>query len=397
MRVKLFNSLARKKQNFAVHGNKVGMYVCGITPDAKAHIGHAFVFTSFDVLVRYLRHLGHKVRYVQNLTDIDDDIIRRSKAQKKNWKTFGKEHAREFLLEMRWLNNVDPDVYPKATEHIQEMIVLIKKLLKKGVAYVKNGCVYFEVAKDRDYGKLSLLSRRMMLKIANERGNYPDDPNKKNPLDFVLWQVKMPGEPAWSSPWGDGRPGWHIECSAMAMKYLGETIDIQGGGSDLLFPHHESSIAQSETATQKQYARFWLHVGMVRCDGEKMSKSLGNVVLVEDMQKKYSANTLRIFLLSHHYRSVWEFHEKDIVKAQKINDLFQDVWKVKSKTIKALNVSLWEKKFYSAMSDDLGTKKALVVLQSLAREIVKKSQKKSITKAQVFFTTAFNILGLTIQ
>ena len=396
MKLKLFNSLKKRKESFIIRANKVGMYVCGITPDADAHIGHAFVFTAFDVLVRYMRYLGQKVVYVQNLTDIDDDVLKRSKAQGKDWKTFGEKYAQKFLSEMKWLNNVQPDFYPKATDHIQEMIVIIEKLLKKGIAYEKNGCVYFEVKKDKEYGKLSLLTKRMMLKIANERGNYPDDPNKRDPLDFVLWQKKMPGEPFWSSPWGGGRPGWHIECSAMAMKYLGDTIDIQGGGSDLVFPHHESSIAQSEAATKKQYARFWLHVGMVRYGGKKMAKSLGNVVLVGDMQKKYSANTLRIFLLSHHYRSVWEFREKDMKKAQKMNDLFLRAWKTESKIAKPLNVLPWEKKFYGAMDDDLNTKKALEVLESLSREIVKRNQQKSITEAKAFLITAFNILGITI-
>ena len=397
MKLKLFNSLVRRKQDFIVRFNKVGVYVCGITPDAPAHVGHAFVFTFFDVLVRYLRYLGYKTTYVQNLTDIDDDVLKRSKEHGENWKVFGKKHARMFLEDMKWLNNAQPDVYPKATDHIKDMIHIIQKLLKRGIAYEKNGSVYFSIAADKEYGKLSRLSKRTMLKIANERGNYPNDKNKKDPLDFVLWQAKKSGEPSWPSPWGLGRPGWHIECSAMAMKYLGDTIDIQGGGSDLAFPHHESSIAQSELATGKQYARYWMHVGMVRCDGEKMSKSLGNVVLMRDLKKKYSSNTIRIFLLSHHYRSVFEFHEKDIQKAKKTNELFLRVWRIQVVMGAALDISLWEKRFYGAMNDDLNTPKAIRVLESLSREIVRKNQRKNVVDARAFLNTAFNILGFVIE
>jgi len=397
MKLKLFNSLLQRKQDFIVHSNKVGMYVCGITPDAPSHVGHAFVFTFFDVLLRYLRHLGYTTMYVQNLTDIDDDVLKRSKEHGKNWKVFVQEYTQKFLEDMQWLNNVQPDVYPRATDHIKEMIRIIQKLQKKGIAYEKNKSVYFSIAEDADYGKLSRLSKRAMLPIANERGNYPNDENKKDSLDFVLWQAKKRGEPFWPSPWGSGRPGWHIECSAMAMKYLGETIDIQGGGADLVFPHHESSTAQSESATGQQYARYWMHVGMVRCGGEKMSKSLGNVVLIRDLKKKYSSNTIRIFLLSHHHRSVWEFHEKDIKRAQKTNDLFKRVWQVEAKIAQPLEVSPWEKRFYEAMNDDVHTPRALGVLELLAREMVRADQKKSVAEAKAFFTTAFNILGLAIE
>jgi L-cysteine:1D-myo-inositol 2-amino-2-deoxy-alpha-D-glucopyranoside ligase len=391
----LFNSLARKKEAFHVSGRKAGIYVCGITPDAPTHIGHAFVFTFFDVLLRYIRYLGYGAIYVQNVTDIDDDILRR--AQGKNWKKFGQKHTKEFLKDMKWLNNMAPNVYPKATGHIVDMISIIQKLLDIGVAYEKNKSVYFSIAKDKDYGKLSGLSKKAMLKIANERGNYPDDPNKKDPLDFVLWQAKKKGEPSWASPWGKGRPGWHIECSAMAMKYLGKTLDIQGGGNDLMFPHHESSIAQSENATGKLCARFWLHAGMVRYKKAKMAKSLGNVVLIKDMRKKYSASTFRIFLLSHHYRSSWEFFEKNVAKANTINNLFKRAGHIQSKGNTPFFVAARERRFYGAMNNDMDTPQALKVLEGLAKEIVKVHQKKNVVQAKAFLTTAFNILGLAIQ
>ncbi len=396
-KLRLFNSLTKKKELFMAPSHKVGIYACGITPDAPAHLGHAFVFTSFDVLMRYLRHLGYQTTYVQNVTDIDDDILQRSKKQGENWKKFGNTYIKEFLSCMSWLNNVQPNAYPRATDHIGDMIALIQLLLKKQVAYEKNGSVYFSIKKDRAYGKMSKLSKKQMFKIANERGNNPNDPNKKDPLDFVLWQKEKPGEPFWPSPWGKGRPGWHIECSAMAMKYLGKTIDIQGGGADLLFPHHESSIAQSESATNHTYARYWMHIGMVKYQGEKMAKSLGNVVLVRDLKECYSANTLRIFLLMHQYRSSWEFFESNMQNAQALSELFRQVWEIESAVKPSLDVARWKKQFYTAMNDDLNTPKALFVLESLAKEVIKTNAKKNVAEAKTFLQKALDILGIIME
>ena len=394
-KLRLFNTLQSKKQIFTPDGETVDMYVCGITPDGVAHLGHAFLFTSFDVFVRYLKFKGYKTKYVQNLTDIDDDLLMRSKKAGKDWRDFGEENAQIFLDDMHWLNNQQPDYYPKATDHVDEMIQIIQKLLKKKMAYEKNGSVYFSVDKDRNYGKLSGLNAKEMLAIANERGNNPDDPNKKDSLDFLLWQAAVKGEPTWDSPWGKGRPGWHIECSAMATKYLGESIDVQSGGSDLIFPHHESSIAQSEYANGKPFARFWMHIGMLCYQGEKMSKSLGNLVLIRDLRKKYTPNTVRLLLLSHHYRSVWEYTEKELPQAQKVEKIFQKAWRVQSKQGKSLDIASYEKQFYAAMDDDLNTPKALQVLENLAVEISK--SKKNVTEAKAFLATAFNILGLAIS
>ncbi len=237
-----------------------------------------------------------------------------------------------------------------------------------------------------------------MLPIANERGNNPKDPNKLDPLDFVLWQAKKPGEPAWLSPWGWGRPGWHIECTAMATKYLGDTFDIQGGGSDLIFPHHESTIAQSEFATgKKPYVRYWMHTGMLRYEGEKMSKSLGNLILIDDLRKKYSANTVRIFLLFHHYRDVWEYFEKDLKEAKKLDELFKSVWQARSGPGEDFDNSKYEKKFFRAMDDDFDTKSALEILKELAQQIFKNQGRKNITNAKSLFHKAFDILGLKIE
>ncbi|MBI4217382.1 MAG: cysteine--tRNA ligase, partial [Parcubacteria group bacterium] len=353
--LKIFNSRTKKNEWFRPATRRVGVYVCGITPYDITHLGHAFTYTFFDVLLRYLRHIGYETTYVQNLTDIDDDIIKKSKELNKNWRKLGEENAQRFLQDMRWLNNEQPDVYPRATDHISGILRMIQTLLKQGAAYEKNGSVYFSVARDRFYGNLSGLSRKQMLPVANQRGNNPDDKNKKDPLDFVLWQARKKGEPFWMSPWGPGRPGWHIECSVMSTAYLGNTIDIHGGGSDLLFPHHESEIAQSETATRKRFVRHWVHTGMLRYKGKKMSKSLGNLVLIGDLQKKYGANAVRIYLLSHHYRSVFEFHEKDLKKARQREELFKKVWRVRSQTGNILDISGYAEGFHKAMNDDMNT------------------------------------------
>jgi len=395
--LKLFNTLGRKKELFEARNNKVGMYVCGITPYSVTHLGHAFTYTCFDVLSRYLKQLGYKVMYVQNLTDIDDDILKKAKQEKTNWRTLGQENTQKFLHDLRWLNNVQPDVYPRATDHIERMTDIIAGLLKKGFAYEKNGNVYFAVGAYREYGRLSRLSKKEMLRTANQRGNNPDDPDKKDPLDFVLWQSKKAGEPSWLSPWGLGRPGWHIECSAMATQYLGHSVDIHGGGADLVFPHHESEIAQSQSASRRRFGRYWMHVGMLKYKGEKMSKSLGNLVLVEDLKKHYATNTVRIYLLSHQYRSAFEFFEKDMKKAQATATLFKKVWRVQSAPKKSLAVSKYEQAFYEAMNDDLNTPKALDTIRILAQQILKNRRTNNVTDAKAFLNKTFGILGLLVE
>lgn len=397
-KLRIYNSLTRRKENFKSRkGNTIGVYVCGITPYDITHLGHAFTYTFFDVLVRYLRHLGYRTTYVQNLTDVDDDLLKRAKESGKNWKKLAEKNTQKYLEDMNWLHNLQPDVYPRASDHIAEIIRIIRILERKKIAYLKNGNVYFQILADNDYGKLSKLSKKEMLSVASEHGSDSDDPNKKNPLDFILWQAKKPGEPAWSSPWDFGRPGWHIECTAMSMKYLGETFDIHGGGADLKFPHHESSIAQSETATGRQFVRYWMHPSMVLCDGVKMSKSLGNIVFIGDLKKKYNSNTIRIYLLSHHYRSVLDFNEKDIKPAQKTSELFRNVWLAQSEGGESLDISHYEETFYEAMNDDLNTPAVLKTLENLANQILKNHRKKNITNAKTFLIKALHILGLTIQ
>ena len=291
--MKLYNTLSRSKENFkSLMPNKITMYVCGVTPYDTTHIGHAFTYTAFDVLYRFLKFQNYEINYTQNVTDIDDDILKRAKKVNQNWKELGEFWTNKYVNDMHALNNVKPTHYVKATETISTIIEIIEKLIADEFAYEKNGNVYFDVKKDKDYGKLSKYNRIQMLQLSKERGANPDDPDKKDPLDFILWQRSKNDEPFWESPWSKGRPGWHIECSSMAYKYLDKKIDIHGGGSDLRFPHHESEIAQSEAFTgQKPFSQFWLHTGTVMYEGEKMSKSLGNLVLVSDLLKKYSSNT----------------------------------------------------------------------------------------------------------
>jgi L-cysteine:1D-myo-inositol 2-amino-2-deoxy-alpha-D-glucopyranoside ligase len=291
----------------------VGLYVCGVTPYDTGHLGHAFTYLSFDVLHRYLEYLGHHVVYVQNLTDVDDDMLRRSRESGEDYLELGNRHVTTFLTEMAALNWLPPDHFPRATQHIPQMLEMIERLVANSHAYAAEGHVYFSVASWPTYGELSKLSPEEMLPLALERGSRPEMPGRRDPLDFVLWQPSLPDEPAWDSPWGPGRPGWHIECSAMSSAYLGTQFEIHGGGADLAFPHHESEIAQSEAATgRRPFVEWWMHAGMLRYEDEKMSKSLGNLVLVRDLLSSYSGDAIRLYLVSHHYRDELTFHPADL-------------------------------------------------------------------------------------
>ena len=295
---------------------RVGLYVCGVTPYDTGHLGHAFTYVSFDVLHRYLEYLGHDVVYVQNLTDVDDDMLRKARETGEDYLDLGNRHVTTFLTEMAALNWLPPDHYPRATEHIPQMLTMIGRLVERGLAYPAEGNVFFSIDAWPRYGELSHLSRDAMLPLANERGNVPDMPGKRDPLDFVLWQRSLEDEPSWPSPWGAGRPGWHIECSAMATAYLGDRFEVHGGGGDLAFPHHESELAQTEGATGvTPWVRHWAHAGMLRYGGEKMSKSLGNLVLVRDLLRTYPGDAIRHYLVSHHYRSEVDFREEDLARS----------------------------------------------------------------------------------
>ncbi|HWY79165.1 MAG TPA: cysteine--tRNA ligase [Candidatus Sulfotelmatobacter sp.] len=364
--MKLFNSLTKTKETFAsLQPNKVTMYVCGITPYDTTHLGHAFTYTIFDVLYRFLKFQNYQVNYTQNVTDIDDDILKKAKQIGKDWQKLGTFWTDKYRDDMRILNNIAPTHYAKASETMPTIIDIIKKLMIDGFAYEKNGNVYFLVQKNPDYGKLSKYNREKMIQLSKERGANPDDQNKKDPLDFILWQKSKPKEPFWESPWGKGRPGWHIECSAMVYKYLGKKIDIHGGGTDLIYPHHESEIAQSEQFTrEKPFCQFWMHVGMVGYQGEKMSKSLGNLVMVSDLLKTYSPNAIRYLLLSHHYRDPWEYYQEELDKAAETIQMIEEEIRKIPNNQKAESLE----SFSDALSDDLNIPKALKVLSKTSQE-----------------------------
>ena len=318
--MKLFNSYSQSVEEFqTLEEKQVRMYICGITPYDTTHLGHAFVYVQFDALKRFLEFKGYKVTYTQNVTDIDDDILKRAKRDGKDWIELGDSWTEKFLADLKALNVQMPDHYIKATSAIDEIVEMVSGLIEKGFAYESQGNVSFEVSKFSEYGKLSKYPEQKMLELLKERGGNPDDHNKRAPLDFILWQKSAEGEPSWDSPWGKGRPGWHIECSAMIKKTLGEQIDIHGGGFDLIYPHHESEIAQSQSFTGlSPFVKYWMHIAMVSYQGEKMSKSLGNLVLVADLLKKYSANAVRLMLLLNHYRKPWEFTDRHIEEAQEL-------------------------------------------------------------------------------
>ncbi|MBA3551367.1 MAG: cysteine--tRNA ligase [Actinobacteria bacterium] len=292
---------------------RMGVYVCGITPYDSAHVGHAFTYVHFDVLVRYLRRRGAEVTHVRNVTDVDDDILRVARERGVDFRELAARETEKFARDMGALGVVPPTVSPRATEFVPEMVEEVERLVAAGFAYERGGNVYFRVAADSGYGRLSGLSRQEMLRLAEERGGHPEDPEKDDPLDFVLWQRSAPDEPWWDSPWGRGRPGWHIECSTMALRLLGRPVDIHGGGDDLIYPHHECELAQAEgVPSGAPFVRHWMHTGSVAQDGTKMSKSLGNLVFVSDLLERYDGATIRSFLLRRHYRDDWEFDEGDL-------------------------------------------------------------------------------------
>lgn len=287
----------------------VTMYTCGITPYDSTHLGHAATYLTYDVLQRRLRDLGHDTRCVRNITDVDDSILPKAKELGVHYLDLAASELARFDADMERLEMLPAWSEPRATSAIADIRGFIGMVLDQGFAYQAGGAVYFEVSKFPKFGQISHLSRDEMLLLAKERGGNPDDPHKRDPLDFVLWQPSQPDEPAWETLWGPGRPGWHIECSALCLRELGTSIDLHGGGSDLIFPHHECEAAQSEAATGEPLVRHWMHQAMVRMDGEKMSKSLGNLVFVSDLSLTWDPRAIRLACLSHHYRSSWEWHD----------------------------------------------------------------------------------------
>jgi L-cysteine:1D-myo-inositol 2-amino-2-deoxy-alpha-D-glucopyranoside ligase len=398
--MQLFNVLTGRLEQFETSGDRVSLYVCGITPYDTTHLGHVFTYATFDVLIRYIEFLGGKVRYAQNVTDIDDDILRRASEVGEEWQKLGDRWTVHFIDDNVALNIRPPDHFPRATDVIDGIVDTVQDLLAAGVAYESAGNIYFNLDRDPEYGKLSRLSYDEMLPVANERGNNPDDPNKRDPLDFVLWQGQGPGEPAWDSPWGPGRPGWHIECSTMSTSYLGQPIDIHGGGADLIFPHHESEIAQAENASGHQpYTRFWMHVSMVRYQGEKMSKSLGNLVMVRDLlETGWSADAIRMVMVGRHYRKPWSYEESGLAKAAEIAEKLKAAVTVAGGDGQLLDSTDAEEAFTTAMDNDLDTPTACNVLEGLAESILSAAARgQDVRAAQKVLRDRCTIFGLTLD
>lgn len=397
--MQLYNTLSRKLEPFNPQREPVTVYVCGITPYDTTHLGHAFTYSTADILVRYLELNEHQVRYVQNVTDIDDDILRKANQVGEDWRSLGDRWTRHFIEDMVALNIRPPDEYPRATDVIQQIIEMVQELLNKGVAYQVGGNVYFDLETWPEYGKLSRIPREEMLPVANERGNKPDDPNKKSPLDFVLWQAQAAGEPAWESPWGPGRPGWHIECSAMSTCLLDKSIDIHMGGEDLIFPHHESEIAQVEPITgEAPFVRYWLHIAMVQHEGEKMSKSLGNLVMIRDLLKEWSADAVRIYMAMHHYRQAWSHNREELARAAQMADKLKSVAQAEPGMIGLFDPLPFRVAFAEAMDNDLDTPLALQALEGLANETLSASgQGKDISIAQAVIRSMGGTLGLRLD
>ncbi|HOO63748.1 MAG TPA: cysteine--tRNA ligase [Synergistaceae bacterium] len=403
----VYNDLSQKKEPFLpVHPPKVGIYVCGPTVYDFFHIGNSRPFIVFDVLRRYLRHRGYQVTYVQNFTDIDDKMINRATEMQISVAELAEKYIGEYFADADALGIERADVHPRATEHISEIIDSINKIIENGHAYALDGDVYFDVLSFTSYGKLIRQDLEELLSGARVNVNS----RKKHPLDFALWKAEKPGEPSWESPWGKGRPGWHIECSVMSTKYLGDTIDIHGGGSDLIFPHHENEIAQAEAATGKLFVKYWMHNGYLLMDHEKMSKSLGNFRTLRDVRQQYSPLAIRHFMLSAHYRSPINFSASGLEQSaggvERLRSCYRNLSEAPEKQNlnntdplkKALEKAL--ERFYSDMDDDLNTAGALGAVFEAVKAIntalhdegaLSEENKK---EALDFFHTADEVLGI---
>ncbi|MGM0905899.1 MAG: cysteine--tRNA ligase [Pseudomonadota bacterium] len=382
MALSVFNTLTRKKQSFEpIKPGHVGIYVCGVTTYDYCHIGHARTYVAFDIVVRYLRKLGYDVKYVRNITDLDDKIIKRAAEKGEDFHQVTERFISEMHKDFDALNLIRPDIEPRVTSHMDEIIQMIESLIENGNAYeAGNGDVLFDVSTFNDYGKLS----RQDLEQLQAGARVDVDSAKQDPLDFVLWKAAKTGEPSWSSPWGEGRPGWHIECSAMNKKHLGTTFDIHGGGSDLAFPHHENEIAQSCCANHSEYVKYWMHSGMVQVDNEKMSKSLGNFFTIRSVLEQYDAETVRYFLLSSHYRSQLNYTQENLDQAHSaLERLYTALRDITPQTAsEELRNEYWQS-FQQAMDDDLNAPEAMSVLFEVAREINRNRDSAPDTAAQL--------------
>ncbi|WP_074373856.1 cysteine--tRNA ligase [Vibrio spartinae] len=377
--LQIYNTLTRQKEQFKpITAGKIGMYVCGVTIYDLCHIGHGRTFVSFDVVARYLRYLGYDLTLVRNITDIDDKIIHRAAENDESCDVLTERLIQDMYADFDALNILRPDVEPRATAYIEEIIALVQRLIDRGFAYIaENGDVMFEVSRFDDYGKLS----RQDLEQLQAGARVDVELAKRSPLDFVLWKMSKPGEPKWQSPWGEGRPGWHIECSAMNSSILGTHFDIHGGGSDLQFPHHENEIAQSCCAYDTAYVNTWMHSGMVMVDKEKMSKSLGNFFTIRDVLSHYDPETVRYFLMSGHYRSQLNYSEENLNQARAALERLYTALRGMDFSVEASGGEAFVARFEAAMNDDFNTPEAYSVLFDMTREINRLKQEDQLQQA----------------
>jgi cysteinyl-tRNA synthetase len=394
--MKVFNTLSGQKEEFRPKGKTVNIYICGVTVYDDCHIGHAMSYVLFDVIRRYLEFKGYKVKHVQNFTDIDDKIINRANQLEVSSSELAEKYIHEYFRDMDALNIERAHVYPKATEEIPKIIEVIQGLIAKGYAYESDGSVYFRVKSFTGYGKLSHQALDDMI----SRGS-SEEGKKEYPLDFALWKAVKPGEPFWSSPWGQGRPGWHIECSAMALKYLGKSLDIHGGGQDLIFPHHENEITQSESFTGvAPFARYWLHNGLLQFGEDKMSKSLGNLITVKQALERYSPDAIRLFILGSHYRSPLTYSEETLKAAEvgmeRLRQATRDGGGSGGKTV--LDGEPFKRRFIDSMDDDFNTAQAAAVLFDLVREINRAREENcDVADAWNTLVDLAKVLGFTLE
>lgn len=408
--MKILNTLTRRKEEFVpINEGKVGIYVCGPTVYDYIHIGNARPMIVFDTLRRYLEYKGYDVNYVSNFTDVDDKIIKRANEEGVDASVISERYIAEVKKDMAALNVREATTHPKATEEIPDMIEMVKTLIEKGYAYEVNGTVYFRTRKFKDYGKLSKKNIDD-LRSGNRDLLVSGVDEKEDPLDFVLWKPKKEGEPSWPSPWGDGRPGWHLECSVMSKKYIGDVIDIHAGGEDLVFPHHENEIAQSEAANGTEFARYWMHNGFLKINNEKMSKSLGNFFTVREIAEKYPLQVIRFFMLSAHYRSPLNF-SADLVEASKNGleriltavDRLKSISGTKGEVDRAVadEMDAFVKKYEAAMDDDLNTADAISVIFELVKyanvNVTEESTKATVELVLNTVTKLCDILGIITE
>jgi len=394
--MRLYNTLSGQKEEFEPLGEEVGMYVCGITPYDTCHIGHAMSYIVFDVVRRYLEFKGYKVKHVQNFTDVDDKIIARANELGISPQELAERFIAQYFEQMDALNVKRAHIYPKATEEIAAIIEVISGLVQKGHAYEAKGDVYFRVQSKTDYGKLS--HRNLDGMMAGARIEVEEA--KEHPLDFALWKAAKPGEPSWPSPWGPGRPGWHIECSAMSLRYLGNTLDIHGGGQDLIFPHHENEIAQSESLTGVPFVRYWLHNGLMQLGQDKMSKSTGKLITVEDALSRCSPDAIRLFVLSSHYRSPMAYSEEGLEAMERAAARLRLAAHLEAEggTAIAFDPEPYRQRFIEVMDDDFNTAQAVALLFNLDREIYqRRSEGFAVEEAQQTLIELAGVLGLTLK